>query len=160
MFISHIVLIFHSTFNLKNLFSHCFTTFFPFHKLQLCSHIGKFWYIYVIGIKINKKVPRLFQPPSIALSFINITFLVVKLKISKVFRTNSAFMKWPLLDFFRPLLLLIMSKFAESLLRGSIKMEKNSVLKVFGKFKFLRKRAEIEKSKYFQGKKNNFKEKL
>ena len=69
-------------------------------------------------------------------------------------------MKWPLLDFFRPLLLLIMSKFAESLLRGSIKMEKNSVLKVFGKFKFLRKRAEIEKSKYFQGKKNNFKEKL
>ena len=69
-------------------------------------------------------------------------------------------MKWPLLDFFKPLLPLIMSKFAESLPRGSIKMEKNSVLKVFGKFKFLRKRAEIEKSKYFQGKKIFFKEKL
>ena len=51
--------------NLKNLFSLCFSTFFPFHKLQLCSHIGKFWYIYVVGIRINKNPPRLFQPPSL-----------------------------------------------------------------------------------------------
>ena len=45
--------------NLKNLFSHCLSSFFPFHKLQLCLYIGKFWYIYVIGIKINKKPPCL-----------------------------------------------------------------------------------------------------
>ena len=38
--------------NLKNLFSHCFSTFFSFHKLRLCSYIGKF-----IRIKINKKTP-------------------------------------------------------------------------------------------------------
>ena len=43
--------------NLKNLFSHCFSTFFPFHKLRLCSYIGKFWHNYVIRIKINKKTP-------------------------------------------------------------------------------------------------------
>ena len=51
--------------NLKNLFSHCFRTIFPFHNLQLCSYIGKFWYIYVIVIKINKKSPCLFQPPGL-----------------------------------------------------------------------------------------------
>ena len=43
--------------NLKNLFSHCFSTFFPFHKLRLCSYIGKFWHNYVIRIKTNKKTP-------------------------------------------------------------------------------------------------------
>ena len=37
--------------------------FFPFRKLQLCSYKGNFWCIFVIGIKINKVAPRLFQPP-------------------------------------------------------------------------------------------------
>ena len=48
--------------HLKNLFSHCSSTFFPFYKLELCSYIGKFWFIYIIGIKMNKKT-RLFQSP-------------------------------------------------------------------------------------------------
>ena len=39
--------------------SSCFITFFPFQKLQLCLYIGKFGYIYAIGIKTSKK---LFQP--------------------------------------------------------------------------------------------------
>ena len=42
--------------HLKILFSHSFSTFPPFHKLQLSSHIHKFGCIYVIGIKINKKL--------------------------------------------------------------------------------------------------------
>ena len=50
--------------NLKNLFSHCFNTFSPLHKLQLCSYIGKFWCIYVISIKINKKVSQFIPTPS------------------------------------------------------------------------------------------------
>ena len=49
--------------NQINLFLHCFSTFFPFHKLQLCSYKGKFWYIYVIGIKINKKSPSVYSNP-------------------------------------------------------------------------------------------------
>ena len=49
------------TLHLKALLSSCgcFITFFPFRKLQLCLYIGKFGYIYAIGIKTNKK---LFQP--------------------------------------------------------------------------------------------------
>ena len=39
--------------HLKILLSHFFST---------CSYKGIFWYVYVIGIKINKKAPRLFQP--------------------------------------------------------------------------------------------------
>ena len=54
--------------NLKNLFSHCFRTFSPFHNLQLCSYIDKFWYIYVIVIKINKKLP-LFIPTPLPIIF-------------------------------------------------------------------------------------------
>ena len=49
--------------NLKNLFSHCFSTFFPFHKIQLSSCIGKCWYNYVIGIEINKKPPPFIPTP-------------------------------------------------------------------------------------------------
>ena len=49
-------------FNLKNLFSHCFSTFFPFHNLQLCSYNGKYRYIYVIGIK---KFPPFIQTPTL-----------------------------------------------------------------------------------------------
>ena len=41
--------------HLKRLLSRCFRTFFSFHKLQLYSYIGKFLYIYVIDIKVNKK---------------------------------------------------------------------------------------------------------
>ena len=41
VFISNLGLIFHFNF-LKNLFSHCFSTFFRYHKLQLCLYIGKF----------------------------------------------------------------------------------------------------------------------
>ena len=50
------------TLHLKALLSSCgcFITFFPFRKLQLCLYIGKFGYIYAIGIKKNK---ALFQPP-------------------------------------------------------------------------------------------------
>ena len=50
------------TLHLKALLSSCgcFITFFPFRKLQLCLYIGKFGYIYAIGIKKNK---TLFQPP-------------------------------------------------------------------------------------------------
>ena len=36
--------------SLKNLLSHCFSNFFSFYELELCSYIGKFWYIYIIGI--------------------------------------------------------------------------------------------------------------
>ena len=62
--------------SLKNLFLHCFSTIFPFHKLQLCSHLGKFWYIYVIKIKINKKAPSLFQPPGY---YISLNFPFIKI---------------------------------------------------------------------------------
>ena len=48
--------------NLKNLFLHCFSTFFTSHNLQFCSYIGKLWYIYVIGIKLNKKTLPLIPP--------------------------------------------------------------------------------------------------
>ena len=41
--------------HLRILLSHSFSTFPPFHKLQFSSYIYKFGYIYVIGIKINKK---------------------------------------------------------------------------------------------------------
>ena len=47
--------------NLKNLFSHCFSTFFSFRKLERCSYIGKFWYIYVIRIKTS--LPIYSNPP-------------------------------------------------------------------------------------------------
>ena len=56
--------------HLKILLSHCFSTSFAFHKLQICSYIAKFWHIYVIGIKINKKDPRLFHPPLIIFQWI------------------------------------------------------------------------------------------
>ena len=69
--------------NLKNLFSHCFSIFFPFHKLQLCSYICKFWYIYIIGIRINKEALRLFQPSPHLLYFIEFS--------------NSLFIKTPCL---------------------------------------------------------------
>ena len=46
--------------HLKILLSHCFSSFFPFHKLQLSSYIGKFLYIYVIDIKVNKKTQPVF----------------------------------------------------------------------------------------------------
>ena len=49
--------------NLKHLLSHCFSTFYAFHKLQFCAFIGKFWYIYVIRIKINKKLHGYSTPP-------------------------------------------------------------------------------------------------
>ena len=49
--------------NLKHLLSHCFSTFYALHKLQLCAFIGKFWYIYVIRIKINKKLHGYSTPP-------------------------------------------------------------------------------------------------
>ena len=76
VFISHLGLIFQPSIyqviflNLIFLFSHCFSTFFLFHKLQLCSYIDKFWYIYVIGIKINKsKSPLgLFHSPAYHIS--------------------------------------------------------------------------------------------
>ena len=48
----------------RKLFSHYFSTFFPFHKLQLCSYIGKFWYIYVTGIKIHKNAPLFIPTPA------------------------------------------------------------------------------------------------
>ena len=43
------------------LFSHCFSTFSLSINYKLCSYIGKFWYIYVIAITINKKPPCFFQ---------------------------------------------------------------------------------------------------
>ena len=50
--------------------------FFLFHKSQLCSHKGKFCYIYVIRIKINKRPPRVFQPPSpTSAYYISLNFL-------------------------------------------------------------------------------------
>ena len=65
VFISHLGFIFHfnfqfdrSHFSVWNIRFHiAFNTFFSFHKLQLCSLIGKFWYIYVIRIKTNKSPP-------------------------------------------------------------------------------------------------------
>ena len=59
-----------STFNLPGhtFESECFSTFLASHKLQLCSYIGKFCYIYVIGVKINKKLPHLFQRPTYYIS--------------------------------------------------------------------------------------------
>ena len=48
--------------NVKNSFSHCFSTFFLFYKLQFCSYKGKFWYIYAIGIKIIKQAAPPFIP--------------------------------------------------------------------------------------------------
>ena len=79
VFMSHLGFIFHfnfqfdrSHFSVWNIRFHiAFNTFFSFHKLQLCSLIGKFWYIYVIRIKTNKS-PRLmifhwtsWPPPSL-----------------------------------------------------------------------------------------------
>ena len=68
LFISQLGLIFHFNFqftrsdsNLKDLFSHCFSTFSLSINYKLCSYIGKFWYIYVIAITINKKPPCFFQ---------------------------------------------------------------------------------------------------
>ena len=57
------------TLHLKVLLSSCscFITFFPFRKLQLCLYIGKFGYIYAIGIKTNKKLsqsPLFIKTPS------------------------------------------------------------------------------------------------
>ena len=65
VFISHLGFIFHfnfqfdrSHFSVWNIRFHiAFNTFFSFHKLQLCSLIGKFRYIYVIRIKTNKSPP-------------------------------------------------------------------------------------------------------
>ena len=47
--------------HLKILLSHCFSTFFLFRELQICSYIDKFWYIYII--KINKKPPVYSKAP-------------------------------------------------------------------------------------------------
>ena len=65
VFIYHLGFIFHfnfqfdrSHFSVWNIRFHiAFNTFFSFHKLQLCSLIDKFWYIYVIRIKTNKSPP-------------------------------------------------------------------------------------------------------
>lgn len=54
--------------NLKNLFSYCLSIFLCFHKLQLCLYKGKFWYIYIVGIKINKNASRLFHSPAYYIS--------------------------------------------------------------------------------------------
>ena len=43
-----------------------FSTFFPFHKLQICSYIVRFWYNNVIGIKIDKKPPSFIPTPCLS----------------------------------------------------------------------------------------------
>ena len=56
----------------KSCFHIASAPFSPFHKLQLCSYIGKFWYIYVIGNKTKKKFHRFFRsllPPPRAVAY-------------------------------------------------------------------------------------------
>ena len=57
-------------------------------------------------------------------SFISIAFVVVKLKIFKLFRIDSAFMKWPLLGGFGPLLRQILFNVAEILTRCDVPIRK------------------------------------
>ena len=110
-------------------------------------------------------------------SLISIAFVVAKLYIFKVFRTDSASMKWPILVGFwaitPPQILL---DFAEIFTRGSSQEDTNSVWRILEKFKFLQKQeipkiytfglhvwssfdpfsplkmTEIKKTKYFQDK--------
>ena len=61
--------------------------------------------------------------------FISVAFVVVKLKIFKVFRIDSAFIKWPLLKGFGPLLPQTLFNLAESLTRCSVPIRKAQCLK-------------------------------
>ena len=69
-------------------------------------------------------------------SFISIAFVVVKLKIFKVFRIDSASMKWPLLGGFGPLLPQILFNLAEILTRCSVPIRKTLCLKNPSNFEF------------------------
>ena len=55
--ISHLGLVFHFHFQFTRSYFWIWNICF---QLQLNSYIGKLWYIYGIGIKINKEVPPLF----------------------------------------------------------------------------------------------------
>ena len=70
--------------------------------------------------------------------FISIAFVVVKLKLFKIFQSFSASMKWLWLGSFWPLLLQIWSNFAEVFTRDSILVDKKSFWITFEKFEFLR----------------------
>ena len=70
--------------------------------------------------------------------FISIAFVVVKLKLFKIFQSFSASMKWLWLGSFWPLLLQIWSNFAEVFTRDSILADKKSFWITFEKFEFLR----------------------
>ena len=69
-------------------------------------------------------------------SFISIAFVVVKLKIFKVFRIDSAFMQWPFLRVFGPLLPQILFNLAEILTRCSVPIRKTLCLKNPSNFEF------------------------
>ena len=67
-------------------------------------------------------------------SFISIAFVVVKLKVFKVFRIDSAFMKRPLFGDFGPVLPQILVNLAKILTRCSFSMKKTQRLKNPSKF--------------------------
>ena len=67
-------------------------------------------------------------------SFISIAFAVVKLEIFKVFRIDSAFMKWPPLGGFGPLVPQMLFNFAKILTRCNVPIRKTQCLKNLTKF--------------------------
>ena len=76
----------------------------------------------------------------IVVSFISIVFVVVKLKISNVLRTDSASTKWPFLGDFWVLTPPIWSNIAAILTRVSTLANKNTVWKFFEEFEYLWKK--------------------
>ena len=97
--------------------------FFVHGLLHSMSYTPTFWQMEDL-IKIYISV----------VSFINIAFVVVKVKIFKVFRIDSAAMKWSLFGGFSALLPQILFGLAEILTRGSLPERQNQCLKNPSKF--------------------------